>query len=68
MRTKSMMISFEEIEYSPDISEEDMEDFSNDLESFPFPTVMDFVSGTPQTCHAMLTSQPTLKSTVPVVH
>jgi hypothetical protein len=68
MRTKSMMISFEEIEYSPDISEEDMEDFSNDLESFPFPTVMDFVSGTRQTCHAMLTSQPTLKSAVPVLH
>ena len=52
MRTKSMMISFEEIEYSPDISEEDMEDFSNDLESFPFPTVMDFVSGAPPTCSA----------------
>jgi archaellum component FlaG (FlaF/FlaG flagellin family) len=68
MRTKSMMISFEEIEYSPDISEEDMEDFSNDLESFPFPTVMDFVSGTTQTCHAMLTSQPTLKSAVPMLH
>ena len=44
-RTKSMMVIFEEIEYSPDISEEDGEDFSNDLESFPFPTVMDFVSG-----------------------
>lgn len=51
MRTKSMMVSFEEIEYSPDISEEDMEDFSNDLESFPFPTVMDFVSGSPLTQH-----------------
>lgn len=45
-RTKSMMVIFEEIEYSPDVSEEDVEDFSNDLESFPFPTVMDFVSGT----------------------
>ena len=44
-RTKSMMVIFEEIEYSPDVSEEDAEDFSNDLESFPFPTVMDFVSG-----------------------
>ena len=44
-RTKSMMVSFEEIDYSPDVSEEDMEDFSNDLENFPFPTVMDFVSG-----------------------
>ena len=44
-RTKSMMVIFEEIEYSPDISEEDGYDFSNDLESFPFPTVMDFVSG-----------------------
>jgi hypothetical protein len=44
-RTKSMMVSFEEIDYSPDVSGEDMEDFSNDLENFPFPTVMDFVSG-----------------------
>ena len=44
-RTKSMMISFEEIDYSPDVSGEDVEDFSNDLENFPFPTVMDFVSG-----------------------
>lgn len=44
-RTKSMMVIFEEIEYSPDVSEEDVDDFSNDLEGFPFPTVMDFVSG-----------------------
>lgn len=45
MRTKSMTVLFEEIDYSPDVSEDDMEDFSNDLECFPFPTVMDFVSG-----------------------
>lgn len=45
MRTKSMTIQFEEIDYSPEVSEDDMEDFSNDLECFPFPTVMDFVSG-----------------------
>ena len=44
-RTKSMMVSFEEIDYSPDVPGEDVEDFSNDLENFPFPTVMDFVSG-----------------------
>ena len=48
MRTKSMTIQFEEIDYSPDVSEDDMEDFSNDLECFPFPTVMDFVSGNRQ--------------------
>lgn len=41
-RSKSKALDFEEVNYSPDVDE--AMDFTNELECFPFPTVMDFVS------------------------